>query len=95
MKTLTGVIAVIALIVSSAGPISASQIDVSNLASLKNSMSTTEIEAQLTACYNTELSNLHSIAKAKSDHIPEFVRKQQAKQELDNEYAQIRAELSL
>jgi len=95
MKTLTGAVVAIALTIATTGAITASPMDVLNLASIKSSMTITEIEAHLTTWYNNELLNLDSAARAKTDHLPEYVRKQQAKEELDYEYAQLRAEFSL
>ncbi|MEF1288581.1 hypothetical protein [Vibrio sp. M260118] len=66
-----------------------------SVTSIKHTLSPQQIQAELDSWYQSELANVDEVANRMSDRVPLIVRKQQAKDKLEQQYANLKADFGL
>ncbi|KLN64481.1 hypothetical protein [Vibrio sp. VPAP30] len=66
-----------------------------SVTSIKHTLSPQQIQAELDSWYQSELANVDEVANRMSDRVPLIVRKQQAKDKLEQQYANLKADFRL
>ncbi len=66
-----------------------------SVTSIKHTMSPQQIQTELDSWYQSELANVDETANRMSDRVPLIVRKQQAKDKLEQQYANLKADFGL
>lgn len=66
-----------------------------SVTSIKHTLSPQQIQAELDSWYQSELANVDEVANRMSDRVPFIVRKQQAKDKLEQQYANLKADFGL
>jgi acyl carrier protein phosphodiesterase len=83
------------LLALSASTIASDAIQQLSVTSIKHTLSPQQIQAELDNWYQSELTNVDEVANRMSDRVPLIVRKQQARDRLEQQYANLKADFGL
>ncbi|MEL7293131.1 MAG: hypothetical protein AAGJ67_14580 [Pseudomonadota bacterium] len=83
------------LLALSASTIANDVIQQLSVTSIKHTLSPPQIQAELDSWYQSELANVDEVANRMSDRLPLIVRKQQARDRLEQKYANLKADFGL
>lgn len=84
-----------ALLMISANVSASDAITQLSVASIKQTLSQEQIESKLNSWYQNELMNIDATASSVNDRVPLIVRKRQARESLEQQYANLKTKFDL